>query len=138
MQIFISKKIICLLCIFLMSVIYFKFQAQDDRPIKFEKYNDQEFQKFIKGRFKIGDFLGTAVDDLASSKINRIIFIEVTDDCKQMYPIDSRYAFTAKYKSPFFSLSPLAHYEVFFSLDENLKIIHISAYKERFIEYFWW
>jgi hypothetical protein len=138
MQIFISKKIILFFCIFLMSVTYFKWQAQDDRPIKFENYNDQEFQKVIQEKFRVGDFIGIAIAELASSKINEMIFTEITDDYKQMYSPNARYSVHVEYKAPIFSLSPLASYEVYFSADKNLNIVFISARKTKFIEYFWW
>ena len=138
MQIYISKKIFFLLLTLGMLIIYYIFQGQDDRPIKFENYNDQEFQKIVKEKFATGEFIGIGIEQLVVSKIDELSFEKVLDENKKMYRHNTIYVMTATYRAPFFSFSPLSKYRIIISADENLKFLYATSQKTNFIEYFWW
>ena len=122
------------LSILLLSVAIREWQ--DNRPIKFEAYNEETFLDGLRLAFPLGSDVDKAIELLVNSGARIVKIGKVKNAGIEGTKLNAQYIIRLEYYSPILSLNPNARYSIYFEIDENRKIIKVVGSRSSFMEGF--
>ena len=104
-------------------------EINDNRPFKFENYNDERFEAAIQTKFIIGSDIDKVIEILVASGVQEIEISQVNNYIAEGTKPNAKYIVSFDYYAPIISLNPNVLYRIYTEVDENRKIIKITGYR---------
>ena len=132
---FIKQYLLLVGSILLLCILIREYK--DNRPIKFENYNSENFLAAMRSKFPLGSNIDRAIEVLVESGTRLVRVIKVRNHIAEGTKLNAKYMITFEYYSPIISLNPNALYQLYFEIDRDRKIVKVSGSRIGYFNGFW-